>query len=368
MRKLLFMTMGLFCSMMVFGQTNFQHLTLGEAVAKAKAEGKMVFVDLYTSWCVPCKMMADKIFPDPKLGEFMNEKFVCVKYDTEKEEDGKVLAGKYSVQAYPTFLILNSNQELENQIVGGVANPEEFRAKVEEALKASIAVLNRQFEEGNREVVFLRNYLQELLRSYMIEQAKEVSVAFLASASDEEKTAWDSWFIFEDDALTSWDSETFNYLLSHFEQFGSTVGKEEALDKISRTFEMKLVYMLWGREKLDDLDKLAGQMAPFRFNAKQRLDMYVSMCRLIRNIRSGQGTDKDRDDLLTLCEKVYPMTPGDKLKMFYFQVLGAIGKTTEDQEDRIRKLHEFTVKYSDCTAIKSVLENSILNQRKEIQK
>ena len=111
MRKLLFMTMGLFCSMMVFGQTNFQHLTLGEAVAKAKAEGKMVFVDLYTSWCVPCKMMADKIFPDPKLGEFMNEKFVCVKYDTEKEEAGKVLAGKYSVLAYPTFLILNSNQE-----------------------------------------------------------------------------------------------------------------------------------------------------------------------------------------------------------------------------------------------------------------
>ena len=124
---------------------------------------------------------------------------------------------------------------------------------------------------------------------------------------------------------------------------------------------MKLVYMLWGREKLDNLDKLAGQMAPFRFNAKQRLDMYVSMCRLLCDIRKGEGTDKEKNDLLALCEKVYPMTPGDKLRMFYFQVLGAIGKTSQEQDERIKKLHESTLKYSDCTAVKAVLEN-MLNQ------
>ena len=383
MRKLLFIMVGLLGSMLVFGQTNFQHLTLSEAVAKAKVEKKMVFVDLYTSWCIPCKMMADKVFPDLLLGEFMNERFVCVKYDADKDEDGKMLVEKFSVRSYPTFLILNVNQELENQIIGGVNKPEEFQIKVEEALKASMVTLNRQYNEGNRDVVFLRDYLSLLLQSYMIDQAKEVSNAFLSSVSDSEKTAWDSWFIFENDALTTWGSATFDYLLSHFEQFGNTVGQEEALDKISRSFETKLVTMLQGKDEtyslnlrdrmasnarhpqkvMKDLDKVRQQMAPFQFNAKQRLNMYVQMCGLIRNIREGKGTDKDRDDLLSLCEKVYPMTPGNMLRMFYFQVLGYISQNeTAEQKERIMNIHRFTLKYSDCTTVKTVLEMNHMAQ------
>ena len=32
--------------------------TLSEVLAQAKNEGKLVFVDCYTEWCGPCKMMA----------------------------------------------------------------------------------------------------------------------------------------------------------------------------------------------------------------------------------------------------------------------------------------------------------------------
>lgn len=369
--------------MMAFGQTNFRHLTMEEAAAKAKAEGKMIFVDLYTSWCVPCKMMADHIFPDLALGQFMNERFVCVKYDTDATEDGKALAQEFSVQAYPTFLILNADRELENQIVGGVEKPDEFRVKVEQALQASMAALNREFEAGNREAAFLRDYLHELLRSYMIDRAKEVRDAFLASLPDEEKTSWDSWFLFENDELTPWGSPTFDYLLSRFDHFANTVGKEEALDKISRAFETKLVGMLQGiddiprtmlermaaarqpRKMMKDLEKVTEQMAPFRFNARQRLDIYVEMCGLIRDIREGKATDNDRDRLLTLCEKVYPMTPGDKLRMFYFQVLATVGQTTPEQDKRIEQIHDFTLKYSDCNAVKSVLELQRINMQRK---
>lgn len=373
--------------MIAFGQTNFQHLTMEEAAAKAKAEGKMIFVDLYTSWCVPCKMMADHIFPDLALGQFMNQRFVCVKYDTDATEDGKDLAKKFSVQAYPTFLILNADQELENQIVGSVEKPDEFRVKVEEALQASMATLNREFEAGNRDVVFLRDFLHELLSSYMIDRAKEVRDAFLASVPDEEKTSWDSWFLFENDELTPWGSPSFDYLLSHFDLFANTVGKEEALDKISRTFETKLVGMLQGKDDalpldhaarvaaqakqqqplkvMKDLEKVTEQMAPFRFNARQRLDIYVEMCGLIRDIRNGKATDNDRDHLLSLCEKVYPMTPGNQLQMFYFQVLARVGQTTPEQDKRIEQIDDFTLKYSDCTPVKSVLELQRLNMQRK---
>ena len=36
----------------------FFHGTYEEALQKARAEGKQIFVDVYTSWCGPCKMLA----------------------------------------------------------------------------------------------------------------------------------------------------------------------------------------------------------------------------------------------------------------------------------------------------------------------
>ena len=64
----------------------FQELTFQEALNKAKAENKLVFVDCYTSWCGPCKYMLNNVFVLPEVGEFFNEHFVNVKYDMEQGE------------------------------------------------------------------------------------------------------------------------------------------------------------------------------------------------------------------------------------------------------------------------------------------
>ena len=352
--------MGMLCSVVLFGQTNFQQLTMNEAAAKAKAEGKMIFVDLYTSWCGPCKMMADRIFPDPDLGNYMNERFVCVKYDAEKDDEGKALAEKYAVSAYPTFLILTSDQALENQIVGGVAKPEEFPPIVENALKTSIAALSRQYDEGNRDVLFLSRYLRELKRAQMDELAEKVCNAFLTSASDEEKTSYGSWFIFDNEAMTPWGSDAFNYILSHFEQFTNTVGEEKVLNKLSRAFEAKLIQILKRQDPVDDVQAVAAQMAPFEFNAKQRLEMYVAMCTPMKNIQEWRCTNKDVETLLALCEKAYPMTPADKLKEFYTSVLGTVViEGTTAQRQRVRQLNEFMLNHTDSDDLRLLIENAM---------
>ena len=43
--------------------------TFDQALAQAKQEGKMLFIDCYTSWCGPCKMLASKVFPQTKVGD-----------------------------------------------------------------------------------------------------------------------------------------------------------------------------------------------------------------------------------------------------------------------------------------------------------
>ncbi|MFR8082587.1 MAG: thioredoxin family protein [Odoribacter splanchnicus] len=100
MKKLIPLMMCLVLSVMAFAQTgvDFQHLTFDEALAKAKAEKKLVFVDCYTTWCGPCKMMTTKIFPMKEAGEFFNPRFVCVKFDMEQGE-GKELKNKLGVRA-----------------------------------------------------------------------------------------------------------------------------------------------------------------------------------------------------------------------------------------------------------------------------
>lgn len=80
----------------------FFHGTYEEALQKARAEGKQIFVDVYTSWCGPCKMMAKNVFTRQEVGDYYNNKFVCLKLDAEKESSHAFFK-HYQANGYPSF-------------------------------------------------------------------------------------------------------------------------------------------------------------------------------------------------------------------------------------------------------------------------
>ena len=79
-------------------------------LARADEEDKHVFVDVYATWCGPCKVMDAVVFPRDDVGEHYNARFINVKLDAEDESvNGPAISERYGVGAYPTYLYLNSD-------------------------------------------------------------------------------------------------------------------------------------------------------------------------------------------------------------------------------------------------------------------
>ncbi len=79
-----------------------------KALAEAKKQHKLIFLDAYASWCGPCKLLKKNTFPDKEAGEYFNSNFINVAIDMEKG-DGPALSEKFSVTAYPTLIITDAN-------------------------------------------------------------------------------------------------------------------------------------------------------------------------------------------------------------------------------------------------------------------
>lgn len=100
---------------------------------QARKENKLIFVDVYTVWCGPCKYMDEKVFTAPSVIEKFNKDLIPFKVNAE-DADGVAFASKYKVNAYPTFLFLKPNGEVVLRL-DGVFTPEMLISEAEFAMK-----------------------------------------------------------------------------------------------------------------------------------------------------------------------------------------------------------------------------------------
>lgn len=143
-----------------------------QIVEKAKQQNKLIFVDTYTTWCAPCKMMDKEIFPQESVGAFLNENFINVKVqiDATKNDNEEVKSWykqaaifekEYQINQFPTFLIFNANGKLANKVIGGNSLANEFVDRVKEAIKPSnqFYTLKSKYEAGNSSATLVSNML-----------------------------------------------------------------------------------------------------------------------------------------------------------------------------------------------------------------
>ena len=170
MKKLLLVSILIVLRCTVFGQgTEFlEGKKWSDVLKTAQEQGKYIFMDCYTSWCGPCKGLAQNVFPQPKVGEFLNSNFVCCKYDMEKGE-GIMLYKKYkdNIPGFPTMLVINPADESIVHKVVGYTEPDALIAALQDGLDGkTLAVSQKRYEAGERSLELIKDYCKALDVAY----------------------------------------------------------------------------------------------------------------------------------------------------------------------------------------------------------
>lgn len=115
-------------------------MSMDEALAAQKKKAKPIFMDVYTDWCGPCKMLDKNTFHDKAVADYINENYYAVKFNAEGSSEINYKGKKYvnakydanrkgrnavhdfatflKVQAYPSMMVFDSKGEVKAPIVG----------------------------------------------------------------------------------------------------------------------------------------------------------------------------------------------------------------------------------------------------------
>ena len=112
MKRIVCLFIGMFTCVQLFAQgVDFKSISLKEALEQAKAQEKMVFVDCYTTWCGPCKMMHSIL---DELKERLGDKVRILKIDVDVPANRQSVYA-YQIQSVPTLMLFKKGRMLWRQ-------------------------------------------------------------------------------------------------------------------------------------------------------------------------------------------------------------------------------------------------------------
>jgi len=106
-------------------ETSIQWKAYNEGMQLAKSRNKPVFLYFHADWCTYCKKMEATTFKDKKVWAYLNENFISIQVDTEKDTD---ISNQWKVRGLPTIWFLKSDGTKLDSLPGYL--DEEFLAKV----------------------------------------------------------------------------------------------------------------------------------------------------------------------------------------------------------------------------------------------
>lgn len=240
MKKLILIITIAMLSLNSFSQgIEFFHGTWEEAKAEAKKQNKKIYIDFYTKWCGPCRAIAKEVFPLKSIGDVYNERFINLKIDAEVGE-GVMLANKYNVKAYPTFVYANADgSELWNNSVIGYGNEEGMLELADIALGKKVKTweeFQKEYDAGNREYKFLEEYISARLKATRMPASEKLKLELLKSQPKSE------WFKGDNLDMIYWSakpgSEFYDIMIANKDKFPQLKDKKDVVHSMAMNISM----------------------------------------------------------------------------------------------------------------------------------
>lgn len=303
-------------------QMQFFQGTFEEALKKAQREHKNVFIDFYTVWCGPCKMMSTQVFPDAEVAAYFNEKFVNYQINAEDKNFADVVK-RFRIQAYPTFVFLDASGKVLAQQAGAMDVTQflRFAKRVNGELLGFEEMYNqlktRKSDENLMQALLLEapdflaktpegtNYDRWELRVNRLysDYRKKKAVKDMMNPTD-----FTILMIYHPEADKN--DEILNYIMQHYDEVVESAGKD-AVYRYVFLMNTDLIQRLAEKGDLDylrQLDRLKGDMKPvydslMNFNGR---DAYTGM-KCLYDAKYNLYSRKDADKFIGLMDQYFEM-------------------------------------------------------------
>lgn len=158
---------------------------LAAALLRAQREQKLVYIDLYATWCAPCQQMESEVYARDEVGRALASGYVALRRDGERGE-GLELAQRYHVAGYPTMLVLDARGVELDRMVGSLGTTELLQQlrRIREG-KGTVAELERALELAPTDSLRFEVGIRHAMRA----DARAVPELEAASKSDPENHA-----------------------------------------------------------------------------------------------------------------------------------------------------------------------------------
>nr|WP_121272637.1 DUF255 domain-containing protein [Pedobacter schmidteae] len=206
----------------------FEKLSLEDAIAKAKNENKIIYVDMSASWCQPCKMMQEKVFPDPQVVEYLNKNFISIYFQCDLDSAlSNVYRDKYISTAFPTHLLIDKNGELIHKFVGYMSVTS-FLAELNKGVLANTGLnsFTKRYNGGERSAAFMNEYITMLANANEGQRASGLASEYLKTLSVNDLANKKTFYLISE-FVRDLDSDLAQKILNNKPIFEKNVGKAD---------------------------------------------------------------------------------------------------------------------------------------------
>ena len=307
------------------------------AQKKASDQMLMLYVDVYATWCGPCKLMDSEVYSDPYVAAYMNTHYVNVKMDGETDY-GRIFVSEQQLEGYPTMFIFSDDGERISKIVGYTA-PQDLVSSLKSVNGGygKMKILRARYNNGTIGEEDFADYITVVREMGNQEKAEELTAEYVEKTMDQKRKLSDSdirVLAFYTDLDDSW-WDRFSADRGRLKQ----VLKEDYMLAMEKIYNKSLVKAV-DEERIDMISKIANELTPFVEDETSSWDL-----RSLPFIQFYYYTDKI-DELIAYIDKRFETDrKGDHRWLF-----GAASQITNmDQQYRtpelLKKESEW---FSDC--------------------